>query len=63
MRAAAAHLLAEQITEEGFRTLSRWDGVDKIEEEFRRNDIQAVMKYQPPDPADSRNPNSPANKS
>src|SRR5208282_2920712 len=48
----AAHLLAEQLNEGSFRTLSRWDGVDKIEEEYRRNDVQAVLKYQPPDPAD-----------
>ncbi|HKM81442.1 MAG TPA: hypothetical protein VJY15_10835 [Candidatus Acidoferrum sp.] len=52
MRSAAAHLLAEQLNEGSFRTLSRWDGVDKIEEEYRRNDVQAVLKYQPPDPAD-----------
>jgi hypothetical protein len=52
VRSAAAHLLAEQLTEDSFRTLSRWDGIDKIGEEYRRNDIHTVMKYQPPDPAD-----------
>jgi hypothetical protein len=56
VRAGAAHLLAEQLTEEGFRTLSRWDGLPKIEEEFRRNDITAVMKYQQPNEADFAHP-------
>ncbi len=52
VRAAAAHLLAEQMTEESFRALSKWTGLSKVEEDFRRNDIQAVMKYQPINPAD-----------
>ncbi len=56
VRAAAAHLLAEQMTEEGLRALSKWDGLSKIEEEFRRNDIQAIMKYKPQNPADYANP-------
>jgi len=56
VRSAAAHLLAEQLNEEAFRTLSRWDGVDKIEEEYRRSDVHAVLKYQPPDPADLAQP-------
>ena len=56
VRSAAAHLLAEQLTEDSFRTLSRWGGIDKIEEEYRRNDIHTVMKYQPPDPADLAQP-------
>jgi hypothetical protein len=56
VRAAAAHLLAEQMTEESFRTLSKWDGVAKIEEDFRRNDIQSIMKFQPPNSADYANP-------
>ena len=56
VRSAAAHLLAEQLNEEAFRTLSRWDGVDKIEEEYRRNDIHTVLKYQPPDTADLAQP-------
>ncbi len=51
VRSAAAHLLAEQMTEESYRALSRWDGLSKIEEEFRRNDIQAIMKYQAPNEA------------
>jgi hypothetical protein len=56
VRAAAAHLLAEQMTEEGFRALSKWEGVAKIEEEFRRNDIQSVMKFQAVNPADYAHP-------
>ena len=56
VRAGAAHLLAEQLTEEGFRALSHWDGLSKIEEEFRRNDISAVMKYQPPNEAELAHP-------
>jgi hypothetical protein len=56
VRAAAAHLLAEQMTYESFRALSKWDGLSKIEEEFRRNDIQAVMKYKPLNPADYAHP-------
>jgi hypothetical protein len=56
VRAAAAHLLAEQLTEESFRTLSRWDGLSKIEEEFRLNDITAVIKYQRPNEADFAHP-------
>jgi hypothetical protein len=56
VRSAAAHLLAEQLNEDAFRTLSRWDGVEKIEEEYRRNDVHTVLKYQPPDPADLAQP-------
>ena len=56
VRSAAAHLLAEQLNEEAFRTLNRWDGVEKIEEEYRRNDIHTVLKYQPTDPADLAQP-------
>jgi len=56
VRAAAAHLLAEQMTEESFRAVSMWDGVTKIEEDFRRNDIQAIMKFQPLNPADYDSP-------
>jgi hypothetical protein len=56
VREAAAHLLAEQMTDESFRTLSNWEGVTKIAEDFRRNDIQAIMKYQPKNPADDANP-------
>ena len=56
VRAAAAHLLAEQMTDESFRVLSEWDGLSKIEEDFRRNDIQSIMKLQPPNPADYANP-------
>jgi len=51
---AAAHLLAEQMTDESFRALSRWDGLKKVEEDYRRNDIQAIMKYQPPNLADPK---------
>jgi hypothetical protein len=56
VRAAAAHLLAEQMNEDSFRALSKWDGVAKIEEDFRRNDIQTIMKYQPVSPADYGSP-------
>lgn len=56
VRAAAAHLLAEQMTEEAFRTLSTWSGLAEVKEDYRRNDIQSVMKYQAPDPAEFANP-------
>jgi hypothetical protein len=56
VRAAAAHLLAEQMTEDSFAALSKWDGVSKIEEDYRRNDIQAIMKFQPVNPADYASP-------
>lgn len=56
VRAAAAHLLAEQMTEESFRAMSKWDGVAKIEEDFRRNDIQTIMKFQPVNPSDYASP-------
>ena len=56
VRAAAAHLLAEEMTEEAFRTLSTWSGLADVKEDFRRNDIQSVMKYQAPDPAEFANP-------
>jgi hypothetical protein len=53
---AAAHLLAEQMTEESFRLLSKWDGISKVQEDFRRNDIESVMKYKPLNPSDYANP-------
>jgi hypothetical protein len=56
VRSAAAHLLAEQLNQDALRTLSRWDGVDKIEEEYRRNDVHAVLKYQPADPDELAHP-------
>ena len=56
VRAAAAHLLAEQMTEDSFRALSTWGGVSKIEEDFRRNDIQAVMKFQSVNSSDYDSP-------
>jgi hypothetical protein len=56
VRAAAAHLLAEQMNEESFRALNKWDGIAKIEEDYRRNDIQAIMKYQPVNPSDYGSP-------
>ena len=56
VRSAAAHLLAEQMTEESFRALSQWDGFSKIGEDFRRNDIQAIMKYRAPNPDDFAHP-------
>jgi len=51
VRSAAAHLLAEQMTTDAFRALSKWGGLAKIEEDFRRNDIQAILRYKAPDPA------------
>jgi len=56
VRAAAAHLLAEQMTDDSFRALSKWDGLPKIEEDYRRNDIQAILKFQALNPADYANP-------
>lgn len=56
VRAAAAHLLAEEMTEEAFRALSTWSGLADVKEDYRRNDIQSVMKYQAPDPAEFANP-------
>lgn len=56
VRSAAAHLLAEQMTEQSYRALARWDGLPKVEEEFRRNDIQTIMKYQAPAAADPAPP-------
>jgi hypothetical protein len=56
VRAAAAHLLAEQMTDESFRAMSKWDGLSSISEDFRRNDIQAIMKYQPQNAHDYANP-------
>jgi hypothetical protein len=56
VRSAAAHLLAEQLTEESYRALARWDGLPKVEEDFRRNDIQAIMKYQTPAASDLADP-------
>ena len=56
VRAAAAHLLAEQMTEPAFRTLSAWPGLADIKEDYRRNDIQAVMKYEAPDATSLANP-------
>lgn len=56
VRAAAAHLLAEQMTEEAFRTLSTWSGLAEVKEDYRHNDIQAVMKFQAVDPAELANP-------
>ncbi len=59
VRSAAARILAEQMTEESYRALAQWDGLSKIEEEFRRNDIQAVMKYQAPNEAELAHPKFP----
>jgi len=56
VREAAAHLLAEEMAEDSFRALSKWDGLSQIQEEFRSNDIQAVMKFQPIKPADYGTP-------
>lgn len=56
VRDAAAHLLAEQMTEEAFRTLSTWNGLPAVKEDYRRNDIHAVMTFQAPDTAALANP-------
>jgi HEAT repeat protein len=56
VRSAAAHLLAEQMTEESFRALSKWSGIGEVQEDFRRNDIQAIMKYKAPNEADDAHP-------
>jgi len=56
VRAAAAHLLAEQMTEVALRTLSTWGGLADIKEDYRRNDILAVMKYEAPDAVGLANP-------
>ena len=56
VRAAAAHLLAEQMTEDSFRVLGKWDGISKIEEDYRRNDIHAILKYQPLNAGDYGSP-------
>jgi len=56
VRSAAAHLLAEQLTEESFRALSQWKKMAEVEEEFRRNDIRAVMKYKAPNAEEYAHP-------
>ena len=56
VRSAAAHLLAEQMTDESFRALSKWAGINEVEEEFRQNDIRAIMKYKAPNPDDYAHP-------
>jgi hypothetical protein len=56
VNSAAAHLLGEQLTPEALSALSKWPGVSLIEEEYRRNDIQAVLKYQAPAPASAAAP-------
>jgi hypothetical protein len=52
VRSAAAHLLAEEMTDVSFRTMSKWNGIGEVEGDFRRNDIQAIMKYKAPNPQD-----------
>ena len=56
VRAAAAHLLAEEMTEEALHTLSIWSGLADVKEDYRRNDIQSVMTYQAPNSAEFANP-------
>lgn len=55
VRSAATHLLAEQMTDQSFHTLSSED-LSKVLEDFRRNDIQTIMKYQKPNAADFAHP-------
>jgi hypothetical protein len=50
VNSAAAHLLGEQLTPEALSALSKWPGVTLVEEDYRRNDIQGVLKYQAPAP-------------
>jgi hypothetical protein len=54
VNSAAAHLLAEQLTPEALSALSKWPGVTLIEEDYRRNDIQAVLKYEKPTASTSK---------
>src|SRR5271165_4133693 len=56
VRSSAAHLLGEQLDEESFRALSKWDELGEVDGDFRRNDLNTVMKYQAPNPADRANP-------
>jgi hypothetical protein len=56
VRSAAAHLLAEEMTDVSFRTMNKWNGIGELEGDFRRNDIQAIMKYQAPNPQDFAHP-------
>jgi hypothetical protein len=56
VNSAAAHLLAEQLTPEALSALAKWPGVTLIEEDYRRNDIEAVMKRKRPDPATTTSP-------
>ncbi len=55
VRSAATHLLAEQMTDQSFHALSSED-LSKVLEDFRRNDIQTIMKYQKPNAADFAHP-------
>jgi hypothetical protein len=48
VNSAAAHILGEQLTPEALNALSKWPGVALVEEDYRRNDIQAVLKYEKP---------------
>lgn len=56
VRAAAGHLLAEEMTEEALRKLSTWGGLAEVKEDYRRNDIQSVMTYQASNQAEFANP-------
>lgn len=56
VRAGAAHLLAEMMTPEALAALSAWEPLKKVQEDYRRNDIQSVLKYQAPKPGDLENP-------
>jgi|HubBroStandDraft_6_1064221.scaffolds.fasta_scaffold13943_2 hypothetical protein len=56
VNSAAAHILAEQLTPEALAGLSKWPKVTLIEEDYRRNDIETVLKYQAPAPASTSAP-------
>jgi hypothetical protein len=56
VNSAAARILAEQLTSEALSALSKWPRVTLIEEDYRRNDIENVLKYQAPAPASASTP-------
>ena len=52
----ASNALIAELDADSFRALSQWKGTATIEEDFRKNDIQSVMKYQAPNAADLAQP-------
>jgi hypothetical protein len=47
VRSAAAHILAFQMTEEGFRALKEFGGTASIAESKRRKDIDSILHFSP----------------